>query len=82
MITVPQNILTEIKPEIPCLAMRARETAAALSISERTLWELTNRNEVPHIRLGKIILYPVDALREWLKTEVAKTEITAVDDHK
>ena len=55
------------EPEIPCLAMRPREAAKALGICERTLWELTQKKLVPHIRLSeKIILYPVDVLRDWL----------------
>ena len=59
-------------PETPCLAMRPREAAAALGISERLLWEWTDRGQVPHIRLGKAILYPVDSLRDWLKRQVQK----------
>ena len=54
------------EPEIPCLSMRAREAAKALGISERLLWEWTNRGVVPHVRMGKAILYPVDSLRAWL----------------
>jgi excisionase family DNA binding protein len=55
------------KPTIPCLAMRMREAALALNISERLLWEWTDRKQVPHVRIGKAILYPVDSLKEWLK---------------
>ena len=51
---------------IPCLALRPKEAARALGIGERKLWELTNRNEIPHVRLGTAILYPVDLLRDWL----------------
>ena len=50
----------------PCLALRPREAAWALGISERTLWEWTQRQEVPHVRRGKTVRYPVDALRRWL----------------
>jgi excisionase family DNA binding protein len=49
--------------------MRPREAAKALGISERLLWEWTNKGVVPHVRLGKVILYPVDSLREWLKEQ-------------
>ncbi len=52
--------------EFPALALRPREAAKVLSISERTLWTLTNRREIPHLRLGRAILYPVDGLRSWL----------------
>jgi len=56
-------------PETPCLAMRLREAAKAIGVSERTLWEWTDRGVVPHLRLGKVILYPVGSLKEWLKRE-------------
>jgi len=53
-------------PATPCLALRAREAAAALAISERLLWEKTNRGEIPCTRIGRCVVYPVDVLREWL----------------
>lgn len=48
------------------LALRAKDAARLLSISTRALWSLTNRGEVPHVRIGKSVLYPTDALRAWL----------------
>jgi excisionase family DNA binding protein len=48
------------------LALRPREAAKALSISERTLWSLTKEGRIPHIRIGRAIVYPVDSLRAWL----------------
>jgi predicted DNA-binding transcriptional regulator AlpA len=51
---------------VPRLALRAKDAAIALGIGARLLWSMTNRNEIPHIRLGKAVLYPVDALRTWL----------------
>jgi excisionase family DNA binding protein len=66
------NPLAKPDPLTPCLAMRPREAAAALGISERLLWEWTNRGEIPHVRIGKAILYPVDVLRRWLDEHAAK----------
>jgi excisionase family DNA binding protein len=66
------------EPETPCLAMRPREAAKALGISERLLWEWTNQGVVPHVRLGKRIVYPVDSLREWLRQQAQKN----ADDKK
>lgn len=57
------------EPETPCLAMRPREAAKALGISERLLWEWTNQGIVPHVRMGKRIVYPVDSLRNWLRQQ-------------
>ena len=49
------------------LSLRPREAAAAIGISARTLWTLTKRGEIPHTRLGRTVLYPVEALRRWLQ---------------
>jgi hypothetical protein len=46
------------------LALRPREAAAALGISERTLRSLLPR--LPHMRLDGAVLIPVDSLRRWL----------------
>jgi excisionase family DNA binding protein len=62
--------------------MRPRETAKALGISERLLWEWTDRGTVPHIRLGKAILYPVDSLRDWLKQQAQSATIRNGTDGK
>lgn len=75
MIGVDQMDIThKSEPEIPCLSMRPREAAKALGISERLLWEWTDRGVVPHVHLGKAILYPVDALRDWLREQAQKDE--------
>jgi excisionase family DNA binding protein len=60
------NPLFHPKVEPTRLALRPREAAAALGISERTLWTLTDQGRIPHVRLGRCVAYPVDALRKWL----------------
>lgn len=49
------------------LALRARDAARLLGISERSLWSLTKCGDVPHVRIGRTVTYPVEALRAWLK---------------
>lgn len=71
----PTSVPVKTEPETPCLAMRAREAAKALGISERLLWEWTDKGVVPHVRLGKAILYPVDSLRDWLRQQAQKAEV-------
>ena len=51
------------------LAYRHKEAAQALGICERTLWALTQRGEVPHVKTGKVVLYPVSLLRRWLEEQ-------------
>jgi hypothetical protein len=50
----------------PALALRPRDAARELSISERLLWEWTRSEGLPHVRIGAVVLYPVDGLRQWL----------------
>ncbi len=57
------------------LLLSAREAAPALSISQRTLWSLTQpRGPIPSIRLGARVLYPVDALQKWIDAQTGETE--------
>ena len=58
------------------LALRPREAAAALGVSERTFRQILP--QLPHVREGGVVLVPVDALRAWL-TERARAEVRAAD---
>ena len=53
---------------VPCLALRSKETARAIGISERKLWEITadQTSGIPHLRLGRAVLYPIRELQDWL----------------
>ena len=65
--------LVEAKGEIAPLALRPREAAKALGVSERTLWTLTHgQNPPPHFRVGNAVLYPVNELRSWLTQQSQK----------
>lgn len=64
---------------IPTLALRSREAAAALGISERTLWDLTApRGPIPCVRVGhgkrQSVRYPVTELQSWLSNQAAATK--------
>jgi excisionase family DNA binding protein len=62
------------KVTMESLALRPREAAKALGVSERSLWEWTHRGDVPHVRIGRTIMYPVDSLREWLNRQANKAK--------
>jgi len=53
------------------LALRPKEAARALGISDRLLWTKTNMGEIPHVRIGKRVLYPVAELQLWLAEQAA-----------
>jgi hypothetical protein len=49
------------------LALRPREAAAALGLSERSFRALLPR--LPHLRAGGAVLVPLEALRRWLEEQ-------------
>lgn len=59
---------------IPRLALRRAEAAAALSISDRTLDLWTRAGDVPHIRRGGVLLYPIAELSAWLAEQAGRAE--------
>lgn len=57
------------RTESPKLLVTAREAAAALSISERSLWGLTNQGLLRCVRIGRSVRYAVDDLREFIASK-------------
>jgi predicted DNA-binding transcriptional regulator AlpA len=58
----------ELVPEK--LALGRREAAQVLGISQRLLWTYTNQKVIPHLRIGRRVLYPLGLLREWMNAAV------------
>ena len=51
------------------LLLNSEEASAALRISPRKLWELTNSGEVPSIRIGRALRYPLADLKAWIEAK-------------
>lgn len=51
------------------LLVSARETAKALSISERTLWTLTKEGTIPCVRVKTRVLYNPRELERWIQNQ-------------
>ncbi len=67
------NMFAHQKPrDMDPLLLSPRQASRALAISERTLFTLTKSGVVPHIRIGKLVRYSVDALREYIEQASAK----------
>ncbi|MDB5325432.1 MAG: Helix-turn-helix domain protein [Phycisphaerales bacterium] len=69
------------KSDVPAqtLALDPRGAARALGISPRTLWAYTKSARIPHLRVGRRVIYPVDALRDWMKKATILTATTVTD---
>jgi excisionase family DNA binding protein len=61
------------------LALRPREAARALGVCGKTLWLWTKQRIVPHVRIGKAILYPVAELEAWLRQQAARQQAVAAE---
>jgi hypothetical protein len=55
------------------LALRPKEVARAIGVSERTVRALLTRG-MPRCRLDGVIVIPLDLLREWLKRKAEEEE--------
>lgn len=48
------------------LLLTPKQAAEALAISERKLWGMTASSEIPHVRIGRSVRYPLDGIRQWI----------------
>lgn len=51
------------------ILLTAREAAAALAISTRTLWSLTARGDLPAVRIGRAVRYDLVDLRSFVEKQ-------------
>lgn len=62
-------------PEIPRLALRPKETAIALGMSEKALWSRTYpRGDIPAVKIGSRVVYFPHQIQEWADQELAKQQ--------
>ena len=51
------------------MLLNLRDAAQTLAVSARSLWEWTKAGRVPHVRLGRRLLYAPDDLRRWVQSQ-------------
>ena len=50
----------------PTLLLTPQQAAKALAISPRKLWAMTASGEIPHVRLGRCVRYPIEDLQRFI----------------
>jgi excisionase family DNA binding protein len=50
----------------PKLLWTSREAAAAMNISERTLWTLAHDGQIPVLRIGRCVRYSPADIQAWI----------------
>ena len=54
------------------LLIDASGAARLLAIGTRKLWELTNRRDIPCVRIGRAVRYDVRDLESWIESHKSK----------
>ena len=50
------------------LLLSPRDTAQLLAISERTLWAMTDRGDLPHLKLNRLVRYDRADIERFIQT--------------
>ncbi len=69
-----------VKADVPPLALRSREAALSLGISERTLARLRATGDIPFVRVGAAILFPVYDLSAWLARKTERGTLVSIQE--
>ena len=59
------------QPALPQLLVDPREAARLLSISERTLWTLTNQGSIKATKIGRAVRYSVASLEAFIAKQTS-----------
>lgn len=55
--------------EMTPLLFGAKDAAKLLGISPRTLWTLSVGREIPHVRIGRLVMYDPQDLHAWIESK-------------
>ncbi len=66
LLALPMAPNERTAPPIPAEVMSADETAAFLGVDRNTVYDAAGRNEIPHRRIGKRLLFSRAQLVSWL----------------
>lgn len=50
------------------ITMNVKEVAELLDVCDRTIYRLTEKNEIPHKKVGRRIIFHRGTIEQWLAT--------------
>jgi excisionase family DNA binding protein len=63
--------------KIGLLLLTSRQAAEALAISERKLWDLAKRGDIPVVRIGCSVRYAPADLQAWIELNTKRAGVAA-----
>lgn len=52
------------------ILLRAEDVAGLLQISRSQVFEMARRGEIPCVRIGRMVRYPAQAIRQWINGQI------------
>jgi excisionase family DNA binding protein len=62
-------------PDTPLL-LSLKQASRALSLSERTVWAMVQTGDLPHVRIGRRLLFSTAALEAWIERRQTNSVIS------
>jgi excisionase family DNA binding protein len=56
------------EPSVEPMLLTTRQAARSLNLSERTLYAITKRGDLPVVRIGKAVRYDPADIRVWIES--------------
>jgi excisionase family DNA binding protein len=61
-----RNVMNNNEAHVAPLLLSIKEAAITLGVCERTIWTLAQERQLPHVRVGRRVLFSRAALEAWI----------------
>ncbi len=49
------------------LTVTVKQLAEMMGLNESAIYQLTSQKRIPHVKIGRRVLFPVEVVRKWLE---------------
>lgn len=68
----PPPLTTLNAPTTERLALRKKETAQTMGVSERMIHSMVQSGELPSFKMGRVVLIPVEGIKAYMEARTQK----------